>query len=134
MSVKYRKGFKYQLAEDEFYDTGMTGQSGQNRFCKLSDNGFLFVYAGYAWDGPSGPTFDTDNFMRASLIHDTLYQMMREGLLPQEYRDEADEIMRKICLEDGMSELRAGYVFAAVRMFAEDAADPENLKPILETP
>lgn len=79
--------------------------------------GVLHLLAGYAWDGPSGPALDTKDFMRASLVHDALYQLMREGHLPMEWRKSADQIMHYICLEDGMLPFRAWYVYQAVRLF-----------------
>jgi hypothetical protein len=38
--------------------------------------------------------------MRASLAHDALYQLMREGKLDQSYRIPADEVLRTIMLAD----------------------------------
>lgn len=72
----------------------------------------------YAWDGPSGPTIDTESFMRGSLVHDALYQLIREGYLDKKvWRPYADKLLRKICLEDGMSKFRAWYVYHSVRWF-----------------
>ena len=62
--------------------------------------------------------------MRGSLIHDALYQLMRESVLPLEFRKKADEILREVCLEDGMSKFRTWYVYKAVRMFGEKMALP----------
>ncbi len=79
----------------------------------------LKVYKRYAWDGPSGPTFDTKTFMRGSLFHDALCQLIGEGLLDKKYRKYADQLLRKICLEDGMSKFRAWYVYMAVRTYSK---------------
>ena len=82
---------------------------------------------GYAWDGPSGPTIDTKNFMRGSLVHDGLYQLMREGLLAhEEYRKSADDLLRDICVEDGMSKFRAWYVHRAVRISGGKSTKPRT--------
>lgn len=95
------------------------------RFMSLSESGTLTVKEGYAWDGPSGPTIDTPNFMRGSLVHDVLYQLMRLGALDhKKYRKRADEILREMCLEDGMSAFRAWYVYMAVQWFGESSATP----------
>ena len=95
------------------------------RFMSLSKGGTLTIREGYAWDGPSGPTIDTPNFMRGSLVHDVLYQIMRLGGLDHEkYRKRADEILREICVEDGMSAFRAWYVYWAVWLFGESFATP----------
>ena len=60
----------------------------------------LIVHARYAWDGPSGPTFDTPTNMRASLFHDALCQLIGERLLDKKYRKYADELLRTHMLED----------------------------------
>jgi hypothetical protein len=78
--------------------------------------------AGYAWDGPSGPTWDTDTFMRGSLVHDAMYQLMRLGCMDRVHRCYADELLRDICIEDGMWSFRAWYVYKAVRSCGESAA------------
>ena len=90
--------------------------------------------AGYAWDGPSGPTFDTPNFMRGSLIHDALYQLMRNGLLREDFREDADKEIKKACLEDGMTRFRAAYVYWSLRRFAGFAADEGAVKEVLFAP
>lgn len=90
--------------------------------------GILKIRAGYAWDGPSGPTVDSPAFMRGSLVHDALYQMIRRGHLapPDDWRLKADVLLREICAEDGMSWFRSRYVYAAVRLFGRGAAEPRN--------
>ena len=82
-------------------------------------NGVLIVYTRYCWDGPSGPTWDTPNFMRGSLFHDALYQLIKEKLLGRLFQKDADDLLKKICLEDGMGKFRAGYVHWAVRTFGK---------------
>jgi hypothetical protein len=91
-------------------------------YCTLLTSGDLMVHKGYGWDGPSGPTIDTKSFMRGSLIHDVYYQLMREGYIPQTSRKAADELLREICREDGMSRVRAWYVYRSVRLFAAGSA------------
>ena len=77
----------------------------------------IIVRAGYAWDGASGPTVDTDNSMTASLIHDVLYQAIREGLLPTNIRRHADREFRRLLKRDGMSFLRRWLWWLGVRLF-----------------
>ena len=62
--------------------------------------------------------------MRGSLVHDALYQLMREQALPLTYRQAADDLLKEICLQDGMPRLRAWYVHKAVSWFGEFAARP----------
>jgi hypothetical protein len=94
----------------------------------LEVDGVLRIRKGYAWDGPSGPTMDTANFMRGSLVHDALYQIMREELIPQEHREYADKLLHKICLEDGMSTLRAWLVYQGVRLGGASSAAADLLR------
>ena len=93
-------------------------------FAFIKPDGWLEVQGGYAWDGPSGPTFDTEDAMRGSLVHDALYQMMRESDLPLGYRLQVDNLFYALCVEDGMPFLRAWYFWLAVRVFGEKAARP----------
>ena len=60
--------------------------------------------------------------MRGSLVHDALYQLMREGLLDLGWRETADQELRRVCLEDGMSAIRAWWVYKAVRFGGESSA------------
>lgn len=134
MSIAYQQGFKYQLEKSYAVETGITGWEIEHAYLKLCEDGRLYVDAGYAWDGPSGPTFDTSNFMRGSLVHDALYQLMREEKLPRSLRDTADQLLRKLCREDGMSWLRAWWVYQGVKWFASKATLPSNRREILYAP
>jgi hypothetical protein len=118
--------YKYQLTEDYAVQTKLTHPVTRESppHLRLSPEGILCIGKFYAWDGPSGPTIDTKNFMRGALVHDAIYQMMREGVLGQEHRAYADDLMKEICLEDGMSSFRAWYVHKAVRWFAARHAAP----------
>ena len=132
--IYYKKGFKYQLTRTYQVQTTLIGYSISTRYITLTVDGLLTIYAGYCWDGPSGPTIDTKNFMRGSLIHDALYQLMREEELPQEERYLADRLLMYACLQDGMSKFRACYVFESVQKFASTAASPHNKKEELTAP
>jgi len=126
MIYRTLKGYKYELLNTEEVTTPIRGISITTSFMCLAITGRLFVHAYYAWDGPSGPTIDTPSFMRGSLFHDALYQLMREGLLDHKYRIVADELLRQICLEDGMPAWRAWYVYQCVRMFAGGCIKDKN--------
>lgn len=132
--IKYREGYKYQLAEDYVITTDILGYEIDIQFIKLDKDGKLTTRSGYAWDGASGPTLDTPDSMRGSLVHDVLYQLMRMGLLPQSLRAYADKLLEDICIEDGMPEFRADYWHFAVDNFAASAADPENQRKVLTAP
>ena len=133
--IKYRSGYKYQLVEEYAVDINIVPENDVHTdFIELDVEGKLVINKGYAWDGPSGPTTDTLNFMRGSLVHDALYQLMRNGLMDQKLRDEADEELKRICLEDGMTRLRAWLVHRGVRLGGGPAASPESLKEIHKAP
>ena len=73
--------------------------------------------------------------MRGSLIHDALYQLMREKHLDHRtYRPVADKILQRLCREDGMSRLRAWWVYQGVRLFADPASEPSSDKPVTLAP
>jgi hypothetical protein len=133
--MKYRelKNYKYELVEDFHYlhklfpKTIENDSNEKNPLIELNKKR-LFIFKGYAWDGPSGITVDTKNFMRGSLVHDALYQLMRQKRLGIEYREIADDLLYEICVMDGMSKFRASYVLAAVKMFGRSSAEPTEKK------
>jgi len=134
--ITYKKGYKYQLVET--YEATIPIHPSSDittEYITLSMTGKLRIYRGYAWDGPSGPAIDTNNFMRPSLIHDALYQLMRNGYLDRDkWREPADRLLRQMCLEDGMSQIRAWWVYIGVRFGGGLAADPAHAKPVLYAP
>ena len=88
--MKYRHigHYKYELTEDFVIDlkSGINSSSlapgPQNFFVSFSPYGFMILRKGYAWDGASGPAMDTPSIMRGALVHDGIYQLMREGDYP----------------------------------------------------
>lgn len=120
--IRYKEGYKYQLVEDSINQITILGYTVKVDFIELTPFGQLIITKGYAWDGPSGPTIDTKNFMRGSLVHDALYQLMREGCIPITCKDSADRILQSFCLADGMSQLRAWYVYQGVHLFGYGSA------------
>jgi len=131
--MKYRGGYKYQLAEDYTIETLINPvREVENDYLSIDRNGLLTVKKGYAWDGPSGPTFDTKTFMRGSLVHDAIYQLIREGFIGEQYKIYADGFLYNICIEDGMNRIRAWYVYQSVKYFAKFAIRQESIKQIIE--
>ncbi len=129
--IVFSDGYKYQLREDYCIDIEIAPPTPiQTPYIDLSIAGHLTIRAGYAWDGPSGPTFDTPSFMRGSLVHDALYQLLREGHLDRaQHRGDADRILRRLCLEDGMTQVRAWWVYQGVRKFGLASALPSATRP-----
>jgi Protein of unknown function (DUF1353). len=134
--IRFKDGYKYQLNEDYSIKIPIYPHEAiTTPFINLYEDGRLIIFKGYAWDGPSGPTIDTPSFMRGSLVHDALYQLMRESHLDHHiHREMADKILVTICLKDGMLPLRAKMVYQAVRLFADPASSPNNNKQVKEAP
>jgi len=83
--IRYRAGYKYQLAETYAVQIGVTPLATiEHPFFRLTVLGWLTIQAGYAWDGASGPAIDTKSFMRGSLVHDVCYQALSLGLLSRQ--------------------------------------------------
>jgi hypothetical protein len=134
--ISYKDGYKYQLKESSETIINIRPDNDiTTDYIDLSSEGKLVIKKGYAWDGPSGPTFDTLNFMRGSLVHDALYQLMREEYLDKnKFREPADRLLQKMCKEDGMSSLRAWWVYLGVHIGGDPSAEPANKKPIIKAP
>lgn len=132
----YKGGYKYQSTEDFscLQNIIIPANDIVTKWITLTKEGKLFIKAGYAWDGPSGPTYDSKNSMRASKVHDALYQLMRMGHLSQDCRDEADLLLDQILKKDKMWAGRRWYWLKGVEWFASGAADPDNVKPVLTAP
>lgn len=128
--IVYREGYKYQLQLSYYYETDiMAVRPLGNDWVQLYPTGQLYIKKGYAWDGPSGPTIDTKDSMRASLIHDGIYQLIREGYLGTDWREHADNIFYNVLREDGMSKIRAWIWYQAVRWFGGKSLEPQK-KPL----
>ena len=132
--MKYRDSYKYQLYADEAFITGIKGFEVHSDFIDLMPDGKLTCKKGYAWDGASGPTWDSKSSMRGSLIHDAGYQLMREGHLPLDYKVVFDGLFYLTLIHDGMSKARAYIWYKGVLWFATSATLPENDRPILLAP
>ena len=134
MQITYSQGYKYQLEKDFITEVEIFGESITSLYIELRPDGYLLIRKGYAWDGPSGPTIDTKSFMRGALVHDALYQLMREHNLNRNYRSTADDIMRKFCIKDGMNYITAWASWFGVRLFGRASARPEGSYKITTAP
>jgi hypothetical protein len=131
--MQYRDGYKYQLTETLEYQLPRwfpyPASGIDTDYVFVSQSGLMVIRAGYASDGPSGPTIDTKNFMRGAFIHDALYQLIRLGHLNRDTaRPAADRVLYTILREDGMWWMRARWVYWGVRLGAATAADPGSEK------
>jgi len=91
--------------------------------------GWIILKPGFTWDGPSGPTIDTDNWLKPSAEHDALYAGLKFGVFKdydvtleglklnhEQIRKYADDLMYERLVENGVHEFRAGYSWAGVRV------------------
>jgi len=130
----YTKGYKYQLQDPVTYMTPfhVKDKAHAGKFITLNASGLLLIHAGYAWDGASGPAIDTKTFIKGSLIHDALYQLIRYKILYKKDRITCDKILRDVCIEQGMSKIRAWWVYHGLKVFGGAAAAPRNRRKIIE--
>jgi hypothetical protein len=135
--ITYRSGYKYQLASDYIQETNIFPRTAveDHEFVELSLTGRLIVRKGYAWDGPSGPVVDTRLNMRASLVHDAFYQLIRMRYLTiKDHKDKADLLFKKMCIEDGVSQKFAQIYYLGLKLGGRPSADPKNEKTVKRAP
>lgn len=133
--IEYREGYKYQLYTDYKMQTSIQPtQDIKTAFIDLAKNGELTVKKGYAWDGPSFIA-DTPENMRASLVHDALYQLMRgQYLNHKQHRKAADKLFKKLRLEDGDDPVLVRLHQWFLREFGEPNALPAARRRIHRAP
>jgi hypothetical protein len=131
----YQCGYKYQTTRDYHIQTAIKADEDiELGFLSMTKDGYLTIRRGYAWDGASGPTWDTNNSMIGSLCHDALYQLIRMRKIDPEYKKLADKYLRDICVEDGMWKLRAEYWQWAVVRFGTGSCLPSHEPLELKAP
>lgn len=128
--MKYCKGFKYQLHEDETIQTTILGYNVSSEFYGLQSNGILTAKKGFAWDGASG-SIDTDTNLRASLFHDICCLMVARNQLPLSEMDKINSLFYTILELDNMHPVRRWWHFKAVTSHFANGTKPQRRK-ILE--
>ena len=132
--VKYRRlpHYKYQTCETLVFLTDICpNEDIIHPYFTIQKDGMVTVNAGYSYDGASGPSIDTKSFMRGSLIHDVFFQAHQFRLgLPIDWMPKANDLLIRICKEDGMSSIRCWWVHKAVTMFGRGL--PKDLNPFEE--
>lgn len=117
--MKYKSGYRYKLEEayqdllpfivpEKIEIIGWLKAVGDE----------LWIANGYAWDGAStGLPWTPKKWLRPSLVHDALYQLIREGQLPMERRQDADNIFYQLLRENQVNVVLAFAAYLAVRLF-----------------
>ena len=133
----YRSGYKYQLDKDYHIETRIKPPKEiDTQFISVKEDGSMIVKSGYAWDGTSGLIIDTDGNLRASLVHDALYQLMRKGKLKprKKYKNKADKLFRSMCKDDKVLSPIAQLYYEALKKLGNPSTDPKNVKKVYKAP
>ena len=135
--IFYRSGYKYQLDRDYHIQTRIRPPTEiDTQFILLKSDGSLTVKDGYAWDGTSGLIIDTDENLRASLVHDAFYKLMRKRKLKprKKYKDEADKLFRTMCKDDSVFQPIAQIYYEVLKKFGSPSTEPKNAKKVRQAP
>ena len=133
--IKYKAGYKYQLQMHVCVE-GMTQLSNRHwqkyaQFLYLLGDK-LYINKGYAWDGPSGGCPDFKSFMKPSLVHDALYQIIRLGGLEQESaKPFADKLFLQMLKDEGVSWVTRHIAYQAVKIFGGGHLKPHHRRPVI---
>lgn len=136
LAILYRAGYKYQLKQDYYIYIGINPEELiETQFLKLDSDGLFTIKSGYAWDGASGPAPDVDCVMRASLVHDALYQLIRDSYLDETPNKKiADQLFRDICIIDDMPKFITHLLYIGLRLFGKPFCDPSRKKLLTKSP
>lgn len=118
--MKYKSGYRYKLDEVYLHQLPFTVFDARRipgDWIELVEDR-LTIANGYAWDGAStGLPWTPKKWIRPSLVHDALYQLIREGQLPMERRVDADNEFYKLLLGNKVNYIVALLAYGAVRLF-----------------
>ena len=127
--------YKFKVEEDVYFKLPVYMPDFEHDYCAVK-NGTIFVNKGYAWDGASGPVFNTKNTLVASLVHDVLYQAQRLNLIEHNStnRKNADENFYELLKYHGVNPIRCKIWYLAVRFFGKKStAKLQNNDKLLNT-
>lgn len=129
--MKYTKfGYKFITRENLEFKLINSFPDVDFDWCSIKD-GVLKVKENYAWDGASGPVFNTKNSLVGTMVHDCLCQLMRLNILPVEYREAADKEFHNLLKQYGMSRVRAFIWYLAVRAFGKKSATERDARDFI---
>lgn len=110
--------YKYCVEENEVVKTRLRPCKSANipGYLHLSIDGTLIISYRYAWDGiTNGVNLKCNR--TAGLVHDALYQLMREGELDLSFKTQCDEELRDIMASNGAPQFLANFFFFMVQKF-----------------
>lgn len=113
------KKYKYEMLEDWTHNLNCFHIYKNKYICLKCER--IIVKKGFRWDGASGFP-DSKKVLRASLIHDAFYQVIREDWSlkkneKQSLKSYADLIFKEICIEDNTHNAIAFWLHRAVKRF-----------------
>jgi hypothetical protein len=127
--IKYKDGYKHQLYEEVlFYIPFLEKYHVETKYF-IIDDGTMIIKQGYAWDGASGPTWDTKTVKQASLVHDVLCQCIAYNLLPKTIWRDSNDLLYKMMLEDGAWRWRAKLWLNALNWFGKPEQKKVEIAP-----
>ena len=136
--IKHRAGYKHQLYGEENVFVQLVYIRPTERivtpYCTIETDGWMEIKSWYAWDGASGPTWDTPTCDRGSLVHDCVADCIRDGYLPFETWKLNDKELFNILKEDGMNSFRIGIWKSGLAIAAGGYAKKSSKRKILISP
>ena len=131
--MKYRKVQNYQLVTTWEYKTSIAlDRIIHTEYIDLV-KGLLVMKKGFCFS-PSGPAIATKNIMRAVCAHDAGYWLIRNGHLETYWKEPFDDLLHELCLKDGMSRIRAKWIYKTVVTFGDASVDPANRQKVKTAP
>ena len=128
--MKYKRNWKYEVNEYiwETCTLGITKDYLHQSGLFIVTSIGVGVSPGYHWDGPSGPTIDTADSMLGSLIHDVLYQTLREAGDIGLKRKVADKLFLTLLKREGMWWLKRNAWYLGVRAGGKRYTKPARMR------
>ena len=132
-TIEYCAGYKYQLRANVYFFVGIKAPPAVSELVELRDR-WLLIRKYFCWDGCSGPTWDDKTNMRACLVHDALYYLMRIGQLDAGFRPVADSLLAEFMVRDGAWRIRAAYYEKGVSFCGARNVCGDSVRPVLIAP
>lgn len=127
--IAYTNADKFVLGRDETFNLWFAPkQKIETSYGIFETNGKLTAKRGYLWSA-NFPAINTEDTRPASLVHDLIYDLIKDGLLPREpFKDLADKAMMEILIECKVPDFRAWAWYRAVQAGGDSALDSPRPK------
>lgn len=117
--MKYSKvQYKYYLEETVSVQTSLRPVQSAivPGYIFLGVDGKMIIYSRYAWDGATGGVNFKGNRL-AVLVHDAIYQLIREGLIDVSLKAQSDKDLRDMMISEGSWRFVANFFYFCVSRF-----------------